>query len=170
MTADDALPELVHVFPTDDGGLFFISLDLDLAWSAMEVIQQAGMEHALKFAAFVTAVNQATWNPRAPETPEEHAAQAAFVRASRQNLAVVIQSVFDGTPHYDAIEDRVLAFTHQLLVHKLISWDAAARFAAAKLGQPITSTAWRLRLTRWAERKGKARVALDKGRPRKRST
>jgi hypothetical protein len=58
----------------------------------------------------------------------------------------------------------VLDATYQLLKGGRLDHFGAARVAQALLGTPVTATAWRLRVARWARKKGLPPVALHRQR------
>ena len=60
-------------------------------------------------------------------------------------------------------EEIVLDATYRLLRNGLLDHYSAARAAGALLGKHFSPTAWRLRVSRWATKKGRPPVTLPRG-------
>ncbi len=60
-------------------------------------------------------------------------------------------------------EEIVLAATYEALRDGLLDHYSAARAAGALLGTHFSPTAWRLRVSRWATKKGRPKVKLARG-------
>ena len=129
---------------SEETELYTVRLPVTVAWDVVEVIQEIGYQRALTFANFATVVanigHSDTPYPYGDETIKVQVAIGMLSRMFGQRL--------------DSLEDRVLAFTYQLLRIGLMSRKTAADFAAVKLKKGKVDTTWpeayRKRVDRWA--------------------
>ncbi len=123
---------------------YTVRLPLFAAWDVVEVIQELGYERALTFANFVVIVANAGHS----ETPYPNGEELTKLRITISFLGGMFGQ------RLDSLEDRVLAFTYQLLRHGAMNRKGAADFAAVKLRKGNVDSswveAWRKRVDRWA--------------------
>ncbi len=85
---------------------------------------------------------------------------------AEQVFDVVWESIFDllqtEKDRWETKADVILSLTYALLKHKQMTHIQAAELASEELGRTFTETAWRLRVKRWAEKRGLDPVEIYK--------
>ncbi len=139
---------------TLQSGPVFLDIDLASLWVLTQTIQDIGdLDRATEFAGFIATVLNIGQPPR----------PLPYQLVQRQYLQEIIRTIAGIQVEQSAdMEERLIAFTYHFLRHGM-SRDLAARFAAERLGEAISSEAWRKRVDRWVDSRG-----LDKVEQRKR--
>jgi hypothetical protein len=110
----------------------------------LETLQQIGAEHALEIAEHgYVIVNH--------EPIDE--IQRKILLSHFLTLEEIANETEGATP-----TERALSFTYVLLRKRLISYEDAAYIASQHLGKELTANAWRMKISRWAEKKGYPQV------------
>lgn len=140
----------------DEGVPYRVRLPLDVAWDVVEVIQVIGYERALTFANFAIIVANAGHT----DVPPPHGDELLKLRIAIGYLGGVFgQGLI-------SFEDRVLAFTYQMLRHRAMDRKLAAKFASSKLRKHVDSGTWQKRVDRWARRHNLPKVGLRRRPPK----
>ncbi len=124
---------------------YSLHLPLYVAWDIVEIVQELGIDRAVRFARFALIVARAGHAERPTPTEDE----MIKLRATISHLANLFSR------QWSTFEDRVLDFTYQFLQHSDMDRKMAAEFAAMKLKKgPVDDAwreAWRKRVDRWAK-------------------
>ncbi len=129
-----------------------IEIPFILFWPVYQVGHQTGVREAKVIAALGAAV-VLEFTELLPNSEPSTVLESAI-----QFFDELFDKLFAfGIPEWKHKDDPILSFTYALLYHYPddVTWEAAAKYATVLLGRqddPITETAWRLRVTRWAER------------------
>ncbi len=162
-TAQQDIPDplLVFVKTNPNTGEIMLRLSLPASlWIALyRSLKSSGRETTVSVATLGAMISHALASPS--ENQEAEAEHVAFVT---RFINDVYNSIME---RWHNEEEIALEGTYLLLKSGEVDHFRAAQIARKLLGIPVTATAWRLRVSRWAKKKGREPVDLPRGRSRK---
>lgn len=145
---------------TDQGVVRYeerLRIPLDTAWTIVEAIQTLGPEQARTFAEVMLVITRlGPLNKNPMPSPQEKLRLFQGI--------TLISTMFNR--RWDDLEDRVIDFTYQWMLHRRMTRQMAAKFASSKLGH-VSTDAWRKKVDRWARVHGYPPLGQTKRTPRK---
>ncbi len=139
-------PITIHLIPYNDGEEFFITFPLWALWSMYISIQQIG----LRATSILTAFGASTQLRRGGDSNPDVLQDAIYVL--QDQLEIIHKFTAAAKPRPDKKED-LQCFTYTLLQQKRLTYAEAAAFASTVLQKQVSSDAWRMHITRWAEKR-----------------
>ncbi len=147
------VPSFVIRAPRIDGQEIKIPLRMDFAWTVIEGIHTLGIENAVKFAHLMVYIDRSTMSYSPSSQPSDH--NPTLDDMSRANLDAIINvlAAYTSTQPNTKRIDRLFFFIDKAVHAGVMSWKEAAAFASRELQKPLSATALRLRVARWANPK-----------------
>ena len=162
-TAQQDIPEPLLVFvktnPTTGEILLRLELPASLWIALYRSLKTSGRETTVSVATLGAMISHALKSPIKDQPTE--AQQVAFVTRFINDVYNTIMERWHNE------EEIALEGTYLVLKSGEVDHLRAAQIARKLLGIPVTATAWRLRVARWAKKTGRDPVHLPRGGDRK---
>ncbi len=135
-----------------------IAMDLAVCATYLDIIDKYGIEHAQNV--LRAGVNMA-------RAPREEAVYEAEKQREEHNIASMLQALDRNREKLANSEEDILDLSYRQLLFKQWTREEAAENASTLLQRPISTEAWRKRVDRWAEARGRPPLGQTKRRSRR---
>ncbi len=147
------VPSFVIRAPRIDGQEIKIPLRMDFAWTVIEGIHTLGIENAVKFAHLMVYIDRRTVGLINGSQPPDNSPTLDDISRANMDAIINVLAAYTSTEPNTKRIDRLFHFINKAVHEGVMSWKEAAAFASRELQKPLSATALRLRVTRWANPK-----------------